>query len=124
LLDLGKLESGKLHLDVRLIRVRKLFEESVAAIAALAASRNISVEQEGDLDGKVAVDADRIIQVLINLLSNAVKFSAVGGTVRLSARITDKTATIIVKDEGPGISEEDRKKIFERFEQALDPDQP
>jgi signal transduction histidine kinase len=124
LLDLGKLEAGKLHLDVRLTRVRKLFEESVAAIAALANSRQISIQQDGDLDGKVAVDAERIIQVVINLLSNAVKFSPPDGTVRLSARISDKTATIIVNDEGPGISEEDRKKIFERFEQAFDPNQP
>jgi signal transduction histidine kinase len=71
-------------------------------------------------DGELRVqgDPDRLHQVLANLLSNAAKFSPKGGTVEVAVRRTDGSVRLAVRDHGPGIPEEFRKRIFQRFAQA------
>ena len=64
------------------------------------------------------VDRDRLIQVITNLLSNAAKFSPRGGTIQLNVQAESDSARITIRDEGPGIGEEFRKRIFQKFAQA------
>ena len=74
------------------------------------------LEPIGDAD--VLVDSDRFEQVLANLISNAVKFSAPRDTVEVAALLKPDAVRIEVRDRGPGISEEFRERIFQRFSQA------
>jgi signal transduction histidine kinase len=67
---------------------------------------------------QVAVDPDRFVQVLTNLLSNAVKYSPASGTVHVSAEQRSDVVRVSVRDTGPGIPENFRARIFERFSQA------
>ena len=67
---------------------------------------------------KVDVDPDRFVQVLTNLLSNAVKYSPASGTVHVAAERTGDAVRVSVRDTGPGIPENFRARIFERFSQA------
>jgi signal transduction histidine kinase len=63
----------------------------------------------------VRADRDRIEQVIINLLDNAIKFTPDGGKITLTSRVRGDKAEITVSDNGPGVAEEDRDKIFDRF---------
>ncbi len=117
LLDLSKLEAGKFKLQIELLRLSRIVEESIATVGAYAQQRQVKIESKGTLDEKVAVDEERIVQVLINLLSNAIKYSPRDGTVTLTAYKGERMVTVIVTDEGPGIPEEHKQRIFERYEQ-------
>jgi signal transduction histidine kinase len=73
----------------------------------------------GPPDWRVAVDPDRFIQVMANLLSNAAKYSPSGGTVRVWCEARDATSfRVSVRDDGPGIPEDFRTRMFEKFSQA------
>jgi signal transduction histidine kinase len=63
------------------------------------------------------LDHDRILQVLSNLIGNAIKFTPEGGRITLAARKLDRAVEVSVKDNGPGIAEEDQRKLFEKFSQ-------
>lgn len=118
LLDLSKLESGKFKLQVELTRVSRLLRDCVDTVESFAEQSGVSIKLSGDLDEKVAVDSERIAQVLVNLTSNAVKYSPRGSTVAISAHKTGANVTIVVSDQGPGIPEENRSRIFGKYEQA------
>ena len=127
-LDLSKLQAGKLELVVVPARIRAIVEEAMATIEPLAAARRIAVET-GPWPPlpPVHTDADRVRQVLINLLSNAVKFTDEGG-VTLSAVYANGSAgdgpgpawvELRVADTGPGIAPENQERIFHEFEQIV-----
>jgi signal transduction histidine kinase len=128
-LDLSKLQAGKLELVVVPARMRGIVEEALATIEPLAAARRIAVEVEPwPALPSVHTDADRVRQILINLLSNAVKFTA-EGRVTISAARGDAARTadgmpggwveLRVADTGPGIAPEDQERIFHEFEQIV-----
>jgi len=129
-LDLSKIEAGKLALDPRGTDLRDLTGEALAMFEPQAAQKGIALSQR--VDGAhmcaVRVDPDRLRQVLINLMSNAVKFTERGGvTVELSMRPsagdgTRRDVRIAVRDTGTGIQPEQREAIFEAFHQAEAPD--
>jgi signal transduction histidine kinase len=122
LLDLSKIEAGRLDLHLEPMKLEPVFSRALAATHPLFAEKSIKASGEvaaGLLP--VNADADWLHQVLTNLLSNAVKFSPTGGTIRLSARQKDGFALISVADEGPGISPDRLEQVFERFQQARDP---
>jgi signal transduction histidine kinase len=128
-LDLSKLQAGKLELVVVPARMRAIVEEALATIEPLAAARRIAVEVEPwpPLPA-VHTDADRVRQILINLLSNAVKFTD-EGRVTVSAAHGDGAGAgdgaphgwveLRVADTGPGIAEENQERIFHEFEQIV-----
>lgn len=118
ILDLSKMETGKLAINRAPVRLRDLLREASALWRAKAESKGLSFTL--DLDGCPALieeDEDRVRQILFNLLSNAVKFTEKGG-VTLFARADGARLTIAVADTGIGIAPAQHELIFEKFQQA------
>jgi PAS domain S-box-containing protein len=119
ILDLEKFSAGQMRFDMQIVPLAPLVRQAVGANEGYAAKLNVRIELDVIDDGtQVSVDPDRFIQVMSNLLSNASKYSPAGGTVRVRAGSAGERARISVRDDGPGIPEEFRARIFERFSQA------
>jgi signal transduction histidine kinase len=119
-LDLAKIESGKMEWNMRPVFLQDVIHRGIAATSALFEQKNLVLKKNIPQDLPIIkADEDKLIQVIINLLSNAVKFTD-KGTVSIEA-YQDKGQLIFeVQDTGIGVAEEDRHKIFERFRQAGD----
>jgi signal transduction histidine kinase len=121
LLDLSRIVSGKLRLEMRRCDLAEVIQASVDAVALTAQARGVSLDLHlGSSPGRVTCDANRIQQVVSNLLSNAVKFTQPGGTVRISLGWQDAMARVEVQDDGIGISPVFLPHVFDRFRQADD----
>lgn len=118
LLDIERIESGKLSVSKMPLSFRALAEHSADSVQALAASKQIEVAIESNGDIEFPGDVDRLEQVLINLLGNAIKFSPNDSKVIISALETEDEVIIKVIDSGPGIPPDYCKKIFDRFQQV------
>jgi two-component system, cell cycle sensor histidine kinase PleC len=119
-LDLAKIEAGRLELHEREIDLPRLIEEALTFIAPKAAAAGSALASEfgGDLP-LVVCDERALKQVLLNLLSNAVKFTPAGGTITSFARMTDQgDLEFGVRDTGVGIAAEDLGRAFEKFGQG------
>ncbi|HEY9732856.1 MAG TPA: PAS domain S-box protein [Drouetiella sp.] len=118
ILDMRKIEAGKLELRLAETRVIPLVARTLAEIKGFADEKSISMTSEILIDATILVDQDRIIQVLTNLLSNAIKFSEPGETVKV---VVSKTASEAIRfaiiDNGEGIAEGDMGKLFGKFQQ-------
>jgi len=122
LLDLSKIEAGRLELYPEPLELEPVFSSALGAAHPLFAEKGIKSESRVEAGlPPVYADADRLHQVLTNLLSNAVKFSPAGGTIRLNGRKKEGFALISVADEGPGIPPDRLEQVFERFHQLRDP---
>jgi signal transduction histidine kinase/Na+/proline symporter len=122
LLDLSKIEAGRLELNFEPLELEPVFSRALGNTHPLFAEKEIRAASEIEPGlPRVCADADWLHQVLTNLLSNAVKFSPQGGTIRLSAGRKGKIALISVADEGPGIPPDRQEQVFERFHQVRDP---
>jgi PAS domain S-box-containing protein len=119
LLDIEKIDSGKLVLKPERVRLDELVRESMVLNKAFADRFKVRFEVEGELASRhVTADHKRLLQVMTNLLSNAAKFSPEGDAVKV-AMIEDGWAVrVAVHDRGPGIPEAFRTRIFGRFSQA------
>jgi signal transduction histidine kinase len=116
LLDLSKLESGTVPLELTEIRAGELLDDALAEWTEHARSRGIRIELDpGSPDLVLRVDADRMRQVLGNLVANAIRHSPDAGRVLLSARADGTTNRLEVSDEGPGIAADELERVFERF---------
>lgn len=119
ILDIEKIESGKMSFALRPVELMPLVEQAIAANQAYAEQFNVTLLLTATLpDVEVNVDSQRLIQVLTNLLSNAAKFSPPGETVAVSVTQQDQMIRISVKDQGSGIPQEFRDRIFQKFAQA------
>ncbi|MBV9969871.1 MAG: HAMP domain-containing histidine kinase, partial [Xanthobacteraceae bacterium] len=120
LLDVEKLEAGKLRLDMKDQPLRPLIEQAIEVNAPYAAQHDVRLELAADSVGvSVVADADRLIQVLTNLLSNAVKFSPTGGRVCVFEKRTEPgRLRVSVRDRGPGIAPQFQARIFTKFSQC------
>lgn len=120
ILDIEKIEAGRLEFRRERVSARRLLEQAVAGNRAYGAQFDVRFEMVGDLaaDAAVYADVQRIHQVLANLLSNAAKFSPAGGVVEVSLAVDAGNAIFHVRDRGPGIPESFRGRIFQRFAQA------
>ncbi|MDQ1080577.1 response regulator [Pseudoroseomonas cervicalis] len=119
ILDIEKIESGRLDFQRERVSARALLQQAVAANAAYGAQFEVRFElDEGTEDALVYADVQRIQQVLANLLSNAAKFSPRGGVVEVSLGVDAGNAIFRVRDHGRGIPPEFRNRIFQRFAQA------
>jgi signal transduction histidine kinase/ActR/RegA family two-component response regulator len=115
-LDLSKVEAGRLVLRPDLITLPTLLEPVIASTAQLAMDRGVRFEMPDVPSGNALVDAARVRQVLLNLLSNAVKFSHKGGSVRFLVSTPDADLRFDVIDEGIGIPADKRARVFGVFE--------
>jgi signal transduction histidine kinase len=116
LLDLSRLESETVPLELGEIRALELFEQVVADWRDQAGSRDVGLEFFSlPADLVLRVDPSRMRQVLGNLVANAVRHSPAGGRVMLKARSNDGRPQLEVADEGPGIPEDELERVFERF---------
>jgi signal transduction histidine kinase len=121
LLDLSRIEAGRLELTPLMLELEPVFARAVDATQPLCAEKGISVVSSVEAAlPPVFADADRLHQVLTNLLANSVKFSPEGGAIKLSGMRKDGFALISVEDTGPGIPPDRLEQIFERFHQVRD----
>ena len=121
ILDLAKVEAGKMELRPVRFDVAKLVSAQVDMVRSLSEEKNIAMSIDSEDDLPVAVqDQNKLGQVLTNLLSNAIKFTPEGGiiTVRVKRAEDDEHFTISVADTGVGIAQEDQSVIFEKFRQS------
>jgi len=118
-LDLSKVEAGRMDLDRSTFAVREAIEYSASQVRERAAQRSITLELDTAPGvGRLHADQRRIRQVIVNLLSNAVKFTPVGGSITVQATTDGTDVAITVSDTGPGVPVEDRERIFESFQQG------
>jgi PAS domain S-box-containing protein len=119
ILDIEKIESGKLTLNPEIIRVDELLRESMLLNKGFADRFKVRFEQRGQISAsEVSADRKRLQQVMTNLLSNAAKFSPEGQVVEITTEERAGTLRVGVHDRGPGIPEAFRPRIFGRFNQA------
>ena len=118
ILDLSKIESGKLEVNRQNVNVQEILRESVAMLRPQAGRKNLHVETRCDATGPARLDPRLARQVLVNLLSNAVKFTPDGGRVSLAARFDGDDLIVTVEDTGIGIPDEDQTRIFHEFYQV------
>ncbi|MBT9477308.1 ATP-binding protein, partial [Polaromonas sp.] len=119
ILDSEKIEAGKMHLELQVVDIRQLVQQTLAANQGFADQHRVKLRlQAPDAALEARIDSDRLIQVLTNLLSNAVKFSPPGSTVDVNVLRVARQVRVEVVDHGPGIPEEFRGRIFQKFSQA------
>ncbi len=119
ILDIEKIESGKMAFDMKPVRLARLVEQVIEANRAYAAEVSVTFAFEHSLpDVNVLADSDRLAQVLTNLFSNAAKFSPPGDAVNITMSRQGHALRISVADHGPGIPAEFQAQIFQKFAQA------
>lgn len=118
LLDLAKIESGKLEFDLEKVFVSELLKQCTTMISTQAIACNIEIIDNVSSENYIVqADFTRLKQVLINLLSNAVKYNKDGGKIRLDSEVVDeKYLRICIADNGKGLSKEEMDKLFTPFE--------
>lgn len=116
ILDIEAIESRTLNLNIELVNVPELVESLVVRYRLDAAKKNIELQQSAPEQVVIETDRNYITQILENLLSNAIKFSPSERTVYFN--VFDKGDHIIaeVRDEGPGLNDEDKKKLFSKYQ--------
>ncbi len=118
-LDVSRIVSGKIRLDVRPVDLSLVVHNAMATVQPAADARGVRLQPLTDPNvGPVAGDAERLQQVVWNLLSNAVKFTPRGGRVQVRLERVDSQVEIVVSDTGIGIPREFLPHVFERFRQA------
>ncbi|MFH1448162.1 MAG: ATP-binding protein [Candidatus Micrarchaeota archaeon] len=119
LLDLAKLESGKIVFEPRPANLDMLVESVVEELKLLASERNLAIcVNEPSVNKEIVCDAEKIKQVLRNLLSNAIKFSPEGGVIDVTKCCRDGSVTVSVRNQGSKVPEDELEDIFEKFVQS------
>lgn len=119
LLDMEKLLAGKMTFDLQVYSLNGLIEQALKDNQSYADNLGVSFQYSNQIGSvNIQVDSLRFAQVMSNLLSNAAKFSPKGESVEILLLQQDDRVRIEVKDKGPGISDEFRKRIFQKFSQA------
>jgi signal transduction histidine kinase len=121
-LDLAKIESGRMDWKIERLDLRELMKDSVTAVSQLFNDREVELDHRLPIEAALAnVDRDRIIQVIINLLSNAGKFCESGkGKALIHLSKDGQHYKVEVRDNGPGIPRDQIESIFEKFHQVSD----
>lgn len=117
LLDVGRMEAGKMPLTRVSCDIREMAQTAVDSVAVLVRRKKLTLRVTGD---SAIADADRDIthRILVNLLGNAIKFSPEGGAICIGASSTGHAVRVTVTDEGPGIPPEHQQRIFDKFGQV------
>lgn len=116
-LNLARIESGRMDISLEPISVVPVIEACLAQIRPLAAQRRIKIAMEPSIFYTVQADSRRLKEVLLNLLSNAVKYNRVGGTIKVDCTLTQaERLRISIHDSGYGIADKDLPRLFLPFE--------
>ena len=121
LLDIARIESGRLTMERRAIPVKEFVGTIHEVVHPQLEARRIRYEEELDGVTELLGDAQHLRRVFINLLSNAIKYTPEGGTIRLELRHHDNAVLASVSDTGCGIAPEELPKLFQEFYRANDP---
>jgi len=117
-LDLSKVEAGRVRLHREAFDVVQCMDEALASIRPGAAAKSIAIETDFAVSTAILADRGRFKQILYNLLSNAVKFTPEGGRISVEARLQGELVEISVTDTGIGIPKEQQEAIFDKFYQV------
>ncbi|HEX3968736.1 MAG TPA: ATP-binding protein, partial [Edaphobacter sp.] len=115
ILDISKIEAGRLQLNIECVAVDACFREVCGALQPLVDKNSHQLIQDVPPGLVVNADSTRFRQMLMNLLGNAIKFTPKGGKIELVAREAGNVVRIEVRDSGPGIPPEEKQRIFEAF---------
>ena len=118
ILDLSKIEAGRVRIHREAFDLRVNVEEALATIRPGADAKSIAIETDIDSSAVLMADRVRFRQILFNLLSNAVKFTTEGGRIRVEARFREEFVEISVTDTGIGIPKDQQEAIFDKFYQV------
>ena len=117
-LDLSKIEAGKVQLHLETLQLEDVLKDSLSSIRQQGNKKDLSIGVRIDPSISVRADRLRLRQVLDNLLTNAVKFTPQGGSIEVSANTEKDVAQISVRDTGVGIAREYHESVFETFQQV------
>ena len=115
ILDLSKIEAGRLQLAIESVPIKPSFAEVFDCLRPLADKKSQTLVVQSLLNLCVRADATRLRQVLMNLVGNAIKFTPEGGKIELAAQQLGEVVRVEVRDSGPGIPEGEQQRIFEAF---------
>ncbi len=121
ILDLSKIEAGKMELETSSVRISEIMRTSLVMVKEKAMAHSISLEvaeDDGTRDLVLVGDERRLKQVMFNLLSNATKFTPDGGHIRVQLRADTRRLYVSVSDDGIGLSPDEQSKLFQAFYQA------
>jgi PAS domain S-box-containing protein len=121
ILDVARLQSGRLRISVHPVGVDDVVDEVIESFAETARGVKIDLRFAGQQSLVVMADRNRLTQVLFNLISNALKFTGAGGTVTVSAQPVAQGVQISVQDTGMGMTKEQMERLFQPFVQVHDP---
>jgi PAS domain S-box-containing protein len=116
LLDIARIEAGELALSLEPVSLDDLLSQAVDLTRPLAEQLGVTVSLEGEVDGYLLADRQRVLQVLLNLLANAAKYNRSGGSVVVGCREDGARVAISVTDNGHGIALEDVERLFVPFD--------
>jgi two-component system cell cycle sensor histidine kinase PleC len=118
ILDMSKIEAGRMQLDLESVDVAKTLAESMRVVAGRAEDKNLALE--ADIEGEIPLVADRraLKQIVVNLLSNAVKFTPEGGKVTVRSRLRENRIHLMISDTGIGIAPHSLRRLGRPFEQV------
>ena len=118
ILDLQRIESGRLTMDKRSCNVAAVMKESIESVRLVAQGGDVTIAVS-PCEGSLWADQERLVQALVNLLGNAIKFSAHGGRIEFTATEAPGQSVVFrVEDNGRGIPKDKLETIFERFQQV------
>lgn len=118
ILDVDKIEAGTIQMSLKPQNVQRLVEQAVVSSRTSADEKNVSIAITEVVSEWARVDEDRFIQVMSNLLSNAVKFSPPDAVVKVAVTRRENSVRVAISDQGRGIPDEFRSRIFQKFAQA------
>jgi signal transduction histidine kinase len=119
ILDLAKIEAGRLELEPSEFDLPAAIENALTLVRERATRRGIALGRAvGDGVGRIVADERKVKQVILNLLSNALKFTPEGGSVEIRAALRDGGIEVAVADTGVGIAPEDHQAVFDEFRQV------
>lgn len=120
LLEIRRIEAGRLRLVCRPEKVSELVDHATRSMQGLAHEQDVRLEQvvSGELPETIRVDADRVRQIFANFIGNALKFTPAGGTITVGAEPVDGGVSFWVRDTGPGLGPDELPHVFDRFWQA------
>jgi two-component system, OmpR family, sensor kinase len=114
-LDLAKLNAHRFTVLEEEVDMRELCERAYAAFGEVARQRSIDYRRDFEVRPVIVTDGDRVLQIISNLLSNAFRWTPQGGRVSLTLGAENGAVSVVVSDSGPGISPEERERIFRPF---------
>ncbi|HEY5799471.1 MAG TPA: ATP-binding protein, partial [Burkholderiaceae bacterium] len=118
LLDMSRIMSGKLRLDVQPVDLNEVIESAIGSVQPAASARETTIDTHVSGNKTIQGDPARLQQILWNLLTNAIKFTPKRGRIELEAHFNDRDVEITVRDNGQGIAPDFIDLVFDRFRQA------